>query len=173
MAHFYNSIPADVRDLSDADAVERFAAGGDVPAAEIEGLTPAQLRSFPAEGWSIQQIVAHLADSDQVAVYRMKRIIAEDRPGLDCYDETAFSQKLGYHDLDAREVCELFRLNRRLMAEILRKLDSAAFERKAIHPEIGEVSLGQLVRVYVNHVDHHVRFIRRKKNLILRGSAVA
>ncbi len=172
MAHYYDSVPTEIRNLSNADAVERFAAGGDAPAAETKGLRPEQLRSFPAEGWSIQQIVAHLADSDQVAVYRMKRIIAEDQPRLDCYDETAFSQKLGYHDLDTGEVCDLFRLNRRVMARVLRKLDPAAFDRRAIHPEIGEVSLGQLVRIYVNHVDHHVRFIRRKRDLILRGSAV-
>jgi hypothetical protein len=173
MGHFYESIPADVRGLSDADAIERFAAGGDVPARAIEGLTPEQLRAFPAPGWSIQQIVAHLADSDQVAAYRMKRIIAEDRPELDVYDETAFAERLGYQSLDARAVCELFRLNRQLMAQILRGLDSAAFDRRAIHPEIGDLSLGQMVRIYINHVEHHLGFIRRKKDLILRGSAVA
>jgi hypothetical protein len=51
------------------------------------------MRAFPVPGtWSIQQIVLHMMDSDLIASDRMKRVIAEDRPTLIGYNETAFSE---------------------------------------------------------------------------------
>lgn len=167
MASFYDQIPAEIRDLSDSQAVERFAAGADVPARAIAGLTAGQLLAHPVPGtWSIQQIVVHLLDSDLTAGYRMKRTIAENRPRLDAYDETAFARRLGCERLPIAEVCELFRLHRRLLVELLRQQPPEAFVRVALHPEAGELTLGMLVRIYAHHVNHHLRFIEQKRALL-------
>lgn len=167
MAHYYDSIPEPVRKLTNAQAVESYAAGAEVPGKAIPGLSSEQLRAFPVPGtWSIQQIVAHLADSDLIAAYRMKRIIAEENPKLDLWDENAFVAGLRYQDLPAREVCELFRLNRIVLGHILRGLPDAAFERAAIHQEMGPMTLGQFLRIYVNHLDHHMAFLKKKRELL-------
>lgn len=167
MAHYYDSIPEPVRKLTNTQAVERYAAGAEVPGKAIAGLTTEQLRAFPVPGtWSIQQIVAHLMDSDLIAAYRMKRIIAEDKPKLDLWDENAFVPGLRYQDLPAREVCELFRLNRTVLTHILRGLPDATFERTAIHQEMGPMTLGQFLRIYVNHLDHHMAFLKKKRELL-------
>ncbi len=170
MTQFYASIPPAVWDLADAAAVERFAAGASVPRDAIAGLTPAQLTAFPAPGtWSIQQIVVHLADADAVAAYRMRRIIAEDQPRLDAYDENAFVARLHYQEADAALACEAFRVGRERMAEILRRVPPAAFARVGLHPEVGELPLGRLLRVYVHHLDHHMRFLREKRRMVEGG----
>ncbi len=167
MAHFYDSIPEPIRKLSNAQAIDRYVADAPVPGRAIEGLTADQLRAFPVPGtWSVQQIVVHLTDSDLVAAYRMKRIIAEERPTLDVWDEKAFVPKLNYQGQDAREVCELFRLNRLVFAKVLRGLTDDAFARAANHPEIGAITLGQVLRIYVNHVDHHMAFLRKKREML-------
>lgn len=167
MAHFYESIPEPIRKLTNSQAVERYAAAAEVPGKAIAGLTGEQLRAFPVPGtWSIQQIVAHLTDSDLIAAYRMKRIIAEEQPKLDLWDENAFVAGLPYQDLPAREVCALFRLNRTVLAHILRGLPDAAFERTAIHQEMGPMTLGQFLRIYVNHLDHHMAFLKKKRELL-------
>lgn len=167
MPHFYDSLPDSVRALTNQQAIDRYAAGAEVPGKAVAGLTGEQLRAFPVPGtWSIQQIIAHLADSDLIAAYRMKRIIAEDKPKLDVWDENAFVAKLGYHDLPVHEVCEIFRLNRVLLAQILRRLPEAAFDRAAEHPEIGALTLGQILRCYVHHVDHHMTFLKKKRELL-------
>lgn len=171
MAHFYDSIPEPVRALSNQQAIDRYAAGAKAPGEAIVGLTVEQLKSFPMPGtWSIQQIVAHLTDSDLIAAYRMKRVIAEDQPKLDVWDENAFVPGLNYQSLPAREVCELFRLNRTVLAHVLRGLPDAAFERTAMHPEVGPMTLGQILRIYVNHLDHHMAFLRKKRGML--GSPV-
>jgi hypothetical protein len=167
MAHFYEMIPAEIRALSNHEAVERYATGADWPADAIAGLTREQLTAFPVPGtWSIQQIVVHLADTDQAAAYRWKRIIAEDEPTLDAYDENAFVRGLFYQELDARLAAELFRVNRLHTAGVLRRLPEQAFERAARHPEVGEIRLGQFVRLYVHHLEHHLKFIRQKRALV-------
>lgn len=167
MASFYDSIPAEVWTLSNEDALSRYAEGGAVPGRSISGLSDSQLRSFPLAGtWSIQQIAVHLMDSDLVAAYRMKRIIAEDRPLLDVYDETAFSQRLHYDRINAASACEVFRLNREIMTAVLRSLPEEAFSRVARHPEVGELALGRLVRIYVHHLNHHLKFLHEKRRLL-------
>lgn len=167
MASFYDSIPGDLKQISDGEAVTRFAAGADVPARAVAGLSREQLLAHPVpDTWSIQQIVVHLLDSDLTAGYRMKRTIAEDRPRLDAYDETAFAQRLGYDRLPAEEVCEVFRRHRLLLAEILRAQPPEAFARVALHPESGELTLGMFVRIYAHHVNHHLRFIEKKRALL-------
>ena len=55
----------------------------------------------------------------------MKRVAAEDHPTLIGYNETAFAKRLGYEHLSARDAAEIFRLNRLMTAEILRRLPDA------------------------------------------------
>ena len=50
----------------------------------------------------------HLMDSDLIAADRMKRIIAEDDPPTIGYNETAFSQKLFYNELDPFKAADIF-----------------------------------------------------------------
>jgi hypothetical protein len=168
MAGFYDdNVPADVRSLTDAQAIDKYLAGADVPGRAVAGLSLEQLNSFPVPGtWSIQQIIIHLLDSDLMAAVRMKRAIAEDRPRLEVYDETAFAQRLGYDKLSTRAATELFRSHRLYTAEILRNAPADAFRRVALHPEIGEVSVGQIVRIYAHHVDHHLAYILKKRKLL-------
>jgi hypothetical protein len=45
--------------------------------------------------WSIQELVIHLADSDAIAIDRMKRILTEDNQPLLDADETAYVDRLG------------------------------------------------------------------------------
>lgn len=147
--------------------IEQYAAGAEVPANAIAGLDRAELLAFPVPGtWSIQQIVVHYMDSDLIGADRMKRIAAEEHPTLVAYNETAFATRLGYEHLSARDAAEIFRLNRLMTAEILRRLPPSAFARTGHHTERGEVTLEQLLEGYVEHIDHHLKFIRDKRKLL-------
>jgi uncharacterized damage-inducible protein DinB len=146
------------------DLIEAYARGAQSPAEAIAGLSPQQLNAFPVPGtWSIQQIVLHLMDSDLIASDRMKRVIAENEPQLIGYDESAFARNLHYEKLDAQAACQIFALNRQLTAVILRNLPDAAFDRAGMHNETGRLTLTQLVQTYVNHLEHHLRYIRQKR----------
>lgn len=149
------------------ELIEQYAAGAEVPAKSIVGLDRSDLLAFPVPGtWSIQQIILHLMDSDLIGADRMKRVAAEDGPMLVGYDETAFAKRLGYEHLSVRDAAEIFRLNRLMTAEILRRLPPAAFERTGKHSERGNVTLEQLLATYIGHVEHHLTFLRDKRKLL-------
>lgn len=152
--------------------IERYRADADAPRQAIKGLSREDLVAYPVPGtWSIQEIVLHLCDSDLIAADRMKRVIAEDNPTIIGYNETLFGQRLFYQELDTELACELFRLNRLLMASILERLPKEAFARQGEHNETGTVTLEYLVKTYVNHVEHHLKFIRQKRELLGKPGA--
>jgi hypothetical protein len=150
------------------DVIERYAAGAGSPAQAIAGLSREELNALPVPGtWSIQQIVVHLMDSDLIGSDRMKRVAAEERPPtLIGYDESAFARGLFYDQLDPRLACEVFEKNRLLTAEILRRLPDAAFDRTGDHNEHGRMTLAELVQNYADHLEHHLKFIRQKRQLL-------
>lgn len=151
----------------DRAMIEEYARGGPVLAEEIRGLTRAELLAVPVPGtWSMQQIVLHLMDSDLIASDRMKRIIAEENPPIIGYSESAFAQRLHYDKQDAQIAAEIFALNRKLTAKVLRNLPEEAFRRFGTHNERGRVTLEAMVAMYVQHLGHHLKFLRHKRGLL-------
>lgn len=147
----------------DRTLIDRYAAAAPSVADALKGLTVAELHAHPVPGaWSVQQLVMHLMDSDLIASDRMKRIIAMDKPLLIGYDENAFTTRLPVDKLDAAAAAEIFRLNRLLTAVVLREQPDSAFDRIGIHNERGAITLGQMVTMYVEHLDHHMKFMRDK-----------
>ena len=121
------------------------------------GLTHAQLNTRIAPGtWSIQEIIAHILDSDLIATHRMRRIAAEDLPLLVSYDENLFIANL-------TTALDLFDANRRFTAQWLRTLTPDAFAREGIHTQRGKVTLKNLLEIYTKHVDHHQSFVQGKR----------
>lgn len=154
--------------MFDRAQIERYAAGGASLREAVLGLREEQLKSFPIPGtWSIQQIVVHLNDADAVGIDRMKRVVAMERPLLMGYDENAFTARLGYDAQPVAQTLELFDLNRRMWAITLRGLPAEAFDRFGIHSERGKLTLAELVVDYIRHLEHHLSFVRRKREILL------
>ena len=70
---------------------------------------PDELRRPEGAGkWSALQVIQHLADSDLVWAYRIRLVIAEDRPELRGFDQDLWAQGLRYRDGDPRRALEQF-----------------------------------------------------------------
>lgn len=148
----------------DREIVDRYEHGGDKLRQAVQGLTREDLHAFPVPGtWSIQQIVMHVVDSDLVIADRMKRVIAEDGPVLQAFDETKWARNLLYEFQSADQAVALFTMNRRMMAEVLRRLPDEAFVRTGRHTERGDVTLADLLRGAVDHLEHHLKFVYSKR----------
>ena len=109
--------------------------------------------------WTIQQVVLHLADSEQIIADRMKAIIAEDNPTLVNVDESAWAQKLSYHEQSIEDAIELMTLIRRQMAIVLRAQPDEAFDRFGTHSIRGKITLAAFVKGAQHHLEGHVKFI--------------
>jgi hypothetical protein len=152
----------------DPKLIEHYAAGGEKLSLAIRGLTREDLLAVPAADagvgkWSIQQVVIHCMDSDLIATDRLKRMIAEDNPSLIGYDENKFVQNLYYPEQPADVAVQIVDLNRRVFAEVLRRLPESAWSRKGTHNERGAVNVGGYLKSTVDHLDHHLNFIHKKR----------
>jgi uncharacterized damage-inducible protein DinB len=148
----------------DAAVIDAYEAGGETLRRAVDGLSESELKARPGPGlWSILEVVVHLTDSDMIAIDRMKRIVIEDNPPQLYADETAYVDKLCTHDQSLDDALVLFEVGRRQWARVLRRLPAEAFDRAGTHNRKGRVTLGDMVKSYVDHVDYHVKFIRDKR----------
>ena len=112
--------------------INRFEEGGALLKYAVCGLSDEHAQARPGPGaWSIAEVTAHMADSDLVATDRMKRVIAEDNPILLAYDENAWIEKLRSNEMPIDESANLFDVNRRWIARILRRCSEQDFARRA------------------------------------------
>ena len=148
----------------DRQLIEQYVACTQKLRKAVAGLSPEELTARPGPGsWSILENIVHLADSDAIAIDRMKRMLTEINPPLLYADETAYVDRLFTHDQSLEDALTLIDVGRRQFARVLRKLPEAAFERAGTHNKRGRVTVGGMVKDYVEHVDHHLKFINEKR----------
>jgi hypothetical protein len=93
----------------------------------------------------------HLADSELVGGFRLRMVMAHDRPSLAGYDQDLWARRLEYRDADAREAFEQFAALRRANVKIWGSLTPADLARVGLHGERGEERLEQMRRLYAGH----------------------
>ena len=133
----------------------------------VAGMSREQLQARPVPGqWSTLEVVCHLADFDPIVADRMKRVIAEDRPALLGADEKRFAAALAYHQREPEEELAVIDKTPRSMARVLRTLPEEALARVGVHNERGPLTLEDLLKGAINHIQHHVRFIHEKRRAL-------
>jgi hypothetical protein len=147
-----------------ADFLERFRRGAELVASSTIGAAGSELDFKPGENkWSVRQIIRHLADSEAVAVMRMRLVAAEDHPPLHAFNGEAWAERLDYHKRKLSLVLETFRRLRADNYELLKDLPEAAFSRTGLHTEAGTVSLFDLLKGGTEHVEEHVQQVKRAR----------
>jgi hypothetical protein len=109
-------------------------------------------------GWTVRQVVHHLADSHANAYLRFRWVIAEDRPTLKTYDQDVWA-KFPDTELPLEPSLTILDGLHERWAFFLSSLPEEAWSRKAIHPDHGEIALDDLLDIYSVHGDNHVRQI--------------
>ncbi len=128
----------------------------------IDGLSPAELRQPEAPGkWSIAQVLQHLADSDLVWGWRVRLILAQDRPPITGYDQDLWADRLHYADADPAHALETLRVLRRGNLALIDRATPDDLTRVGVHSERGEESVGYLCGLYAGHDLLHLRQIDR------------
>ena len=140
-----------------ADSYERFMRGPALLREALAGTDPATLNRRPqGEDWSMRDVVIHLADSELVAAVRIRLLLAGDEPVLPIYDPDVWKRKLLYVFRDPEAAMSAFQQVRYGAAELLRECSPDAWERAGTHPQVGVVTVADLVERGADHVDEHV-----------------
>ena len=153
--------------LGTQDPVAVLGTTPDAAARAIANLSDASLRQPEKPGkWSIAQVLQHLADSEVVFAWRMRLILAQDRPTLTGYDQDLWAQRLGYGDADPTTALQIFRTLRQENLRLLRRASPADLKRVGIHSERGEESLEHLRKLYAGHDLLHLKQIARVRGAV-------
>jgi hypothetical protein len=119
--------------------------------------------------WSIRDVIAHLADSELVGGFRLRMILAHDRPRLIGYDQDLWANRLRYREVDVKDALEQFVALRRGNVRLWHGLGTADLVRVGLHSERGEESLEHLRRLYAAHDLLHLRQLERIRGALSRS----
>ena len=114
---------------------------------------------YRPDGWTVRQVVHHLADSHLNSYIRFKLALTEDRPTIKPYHQELWA-KLPDNSVSADISLDLLESLHARWAGLLRAMTFADFKREFMHPETGLVNLGQTLALYSWHGRHHYAHIK-------------
>ena len=126
----------------------------------ITGLNDHQLDTpYREGGWTVRQVVHHVADSHANAYIRMKLALTEDWPTIKPYDEAAWADLADARWLPVEISLNLITALHARWASLLESLSEDDFHKGYVHPEIGRQNLAQVLALYDWHSRHHTSHI--------------
>lgn len=130
--------------------------------AAVSGLSHEQLDTpYRPGGWSVRQVVHHVADSHINSYVRFKLAVTETEPAIKGYDEAAWAELADARGEDIEISLLLLEALHRRWTRFLRSLGEEQFGRAFHHPELGRVTLDMSVQLYAWHGRHHQAHITR------------
>lgn len=111
--------------------------------------------------WSVAQNVHHVADSHMNSFIRLKLILTEQRPPLKPYDQDAWAVRADADNVAIQSSLALLEGLHRRWVTLFESLQESEWSRTGLHPEIGEVSVEDLLRIYAGHGEAHLDQITR------------
>ncbi|MGA8162400.1 MAG: bacillithiol transferase BstA [Acidobacteriaceae bacterium] len=127
----------------------------------VHGLNKAQLNTpYRDGGWTVRQLVHHVADSHMNAYVRMRLALTEDWPTIKSYDERAWADLPDARTAPVQTSLSLIEALHERWTLLLRSLNEEQWQRGYNHPENGRQTLAEAVALYDWHSRHHVAHIQ-------------
>ncbi|MCM3118720.1 bacillithiol transferase BstA [Neobacillus sp. MER 74] len=113
---------------------------------------------YRTEGWTVRQVIHHLADSHMNAYVRFKLALTEEIPVIKPYDETNWAE-LSDYKLPIDISLSLLEALHKRWTNLLRSLSPTDMKKTFIHPDSGKVYVGKNIGIYAWHGRHHLGHI--------------
>lgn len=129
----------------------------------VHNLTEEQLLiPYRPGGWTVCQVVHHMADNDMNAYIRFKRALTEDNPTVSSYREDLWAEWSDYRVPIEPSLVLIASIHSRFVA-LLQSLHVSDFQKKFTSPTHGEMSLDVATQRYAWHGHHHIAQIASLK----------
>jgi len=123
----------------------------------IKPLSKKQLTTRPAPGkWSIAEILAHLADTELAASWRLRLILGSNGASVHAFDQDVWAETFNYARHDPKTSFETFRLLRQNNLDLLSSVPKNLWENYGMHQERGKETIAQIVRMFAGHDLNHL-----------------
>jgi hypothetical protein len=146
--------------LGEKDPLKLQASAAKKIAGLLKGVPRGKLRKRPApDKWSIAEIVAHLADTELVAGFRIRLILGAPGTPITPFDQDAWVKALHYDKRDVRQALEQFRAVREANLALLKTLTPEQWKQHGVHAERGPETIETIVHMFAGHDVNHMRQI--------------
>ena len=126
----------------------------------VSGLNDAQVNTpYREGGWTVRQLVHHVADSHINAYVRVRRALTEDWPAVSAYDEKLWAELPDARTLPILVSLQLLEALHRRWVALFESLTEEQWQRGYVHSEDGRQKLADVVQVYAWHCRHHVAHV--------------
>jgi len=130
------------------------------------------LTAHPIPGkWSAAEIIHHLADSETTSGLRLRRLLVEDHPLIQGYDQDAYAAKLHYNQRDIGPSLEAFGWARATASQLIDLMTEEDWHREGTHSESGSYTMEDWLRIYALHAHNHAAQIGRLREALSRADA--
>ncbi len=138
----------------------------------LENFPNDSLTAHPIAGkWSAAEIVHHLADSETTSGLRLRRLLVEDHPLIQGYDQDAYAAALNYNQRAIAPSLEAFRYARATTAQLFEFMADSDWQREGTHSESGSYSAEDWLKIYAAHAHNHAAQISRIKEALAKSDA--
>ena len=128
--------------------------------AAVAGLDDAQLDTpYRPGGWTVRQLVHHVADSHLNAYVRCKLALTEERPAIKTYEEKLWAELPEARTAPVEVSLALLAALHERWVLVLRALGDGELARPYVHPEMGDMPLRAMLGMYAWHCRHHVAHV--------------
>ncbi len=127
----------------------------------VLNLDEAQLETpYREGGWTVKQLVHHVADSHMNAYIRFKLGLSEENPTIKPYNQDAWAQMPDTKNLPINLSFTILHAMHRRWYEILINISTEQWNRTGVHPEYNkQMTLWYLLGMYAWHSRHHTAHI--------------
>lgn len=141
-------------------AIEALAAAPSRLRTAVKGLTDGQLDTpYRAGGWTVRQLVHHVADSHINAYTRFRLALTEDNPTIKPYAEAVWAELADGRVMPVGVSLDLLDALHERLVHLLRATPAESFARTLNHPENGPMTLDALLSIYAWHGRHHTAHV--------------
>ena len=152
--------------------IDQYKAGYDEVSQNVAGFPADSLTAHPIAGkWSAAEIVHHLADSETTSALRLRRLLVEDHPLIQGYDQEQYAAKLHYNARDIAPALEAFRYARATTGQLLDLMTEEDWKRAGTHSESGSYTTEDWLQIYAAHAHNHAGQIGRLREALASGAA--
>jgi uncharacterized damage-inducible protein DinB len=153
-------LPKDVTPELRQAAIDEIAGTPAKVRAAVAGLSDAQLDTpYREGGWTVRQVVHHLADSHINAYVRCRLALTETQPTMKPYEESAWANLEDARRAPVEVSLELIEPLHERWVRLLRSMKTEQYARTLLHPEHGVKNLDWLLFLYSWHGKHHTAHI--------------
>jgi uncharacterized damage-inducible protein DinB len=125
--------------------------------AAVAGFSEAQFDTpYREGGWTVRQVIHHLADSHLNAFVRFKLALTEDRPAVKTYEQQLWAELADARNAPVEPSLAMLEGLHQRWVILLRQMSAADFARQFQHPEHGLMKLERVLAMYAWHGRHHV-----------------